>query len=257
MFEHVGKPIDDDAAARSAKSAGLTLGLLALLGGVGFAWATWKAAEVVVKAIIQDEAMVEVVLDEPDLTEALPPPPPPPPPSVAAAVEPEDPDTDVDAQPEPDEMLDEVPTLDEDPDTDIREADRPKGEEGGVEGGQEGGDAKYGVLGGVEGGVPGGQLGASRTVHRNDVQVKRCLPSVFKYPEAAENLSLGTQSCIASVHLDAEGVPVAVDVQSTCPKVFHNATREGLLQCRWYPYKSGGQKIPVQFQFKVTFVPPR
>lgn len=72
------------------------------------------------------------------------------------------------------------------------------------------------------------------------------------YPEAARALQLGKQRCLASVSIDAEGVPYAVEVTG-CPVAFHRATEEGILKWRWYPPKVGKARVAARTTIAIVY----
>jgi hypothetical protein len=52
--------------------------------------------------------------------------------------------------------------------------------------------------------------------------------------------------------IDENGVPYDAQVQD-CPKVFHEAAREGLMKWRWYAPRDGREKIKAQTIIVVRF----
>jgi hypothetical protein len=52
--------------------------------------------------------------------------------------------------------------------------------------------------------------------------------------------------------IDENGVPYDAKVQD-CPKVFHEAAREGLMKWRWYAPRDGREKIKAQTIIVVRF----
>jgi len=118
--------------------------------------------------------------------------------------------------------------------------------EGGVEGGVVGG-----VIGGVEGGVVGGKLGGGvKVFHHRDLEAKKRVQP--RYPDAASEMNLGDQKCLARVFIDEKGKPYEVVVER-CPKVFHAATKEAILKWRWYPPKDGKTKVKAQTVIGITY----
>jgi len=89
-----------------------------------------------------------------------------------------------------------------------------------------------------------------RTLHHSEVDVKRRVP--LAYPEAAAERRLGDQRCMAWVHIDAGGTPVAVEVDG-CPKVFHHPTEDALMAWRWYPPKVQGTKQAVKVRIGISY----
>ena len=109
-------------------------------------------------------------------------------------------------------MTEDIQELKEVVPEEIKSDTKPAGVEGGVEGGVVGG-VVGGVQGGVVGGVLGGQLGGVRVFHHSELEPKkRVYP---EYPEAAKELNLGDQRCLAVVFMDEEGVPY--DVRRAAP----------------------------------------
>ena len=247
MFDNVGKNLDDEAGKRTFASMVITSATVAF--GIAFTLglAAYKTVEAV-EGFIDDGDMVELIMDDEAIDEAPPPPPPPPPPPAAADAEEEE-EEDEDTEDIPDEMVEEVKELDKEPEKEVKSQKQPKGSPGGVEGGVEGG-VVGGVIGGVEGGVIGGQLGGVRVFHHRELEVKkRILPG---YPEAAKPLNLGDQRCKVQVFIDEKGIPYDAKVED-CPKVFHQATREGILKWRWYPPKADRQKVKARTTIVVNF----
>jgi hypothetical protein len=239
MFDNIGRDLDEEANKRRATAVMLTL--LGLGGTIGLVvgWGMYKAAEVLLDPQV-DEEMVELVTDE-EMADEAPPPPPPPPPAAAASEE-ETEDT-------PDEMVEDIQELKEVVPEEIKSDAKPAGMEGGVEGGVVGG-VVGGVQGGVVGGVLGGQLGGVRVFHHSELEPKkRVYP---EYPEAAKELNLGDQRCLAIVFMDEEGTPYDVRVDN-CPKVFELPTKEAMLKWRWYPPKDGKNKVKAQTTIAVTY----
>jgi Gram-negative bacterial TonB protein C-terminal len=54
------------------------------------------------------------------------------------------------------------------------------------------------------------------------------------------------------VLIDTEGVPYDATVDG-CPKVFHDAAREGILKWRWYPVRDGKDKVRAQTTIAVIY----
>jgi hypothetical protein len=65
----------------------------------------------------------------------------------------------------------------------------------------------------------------------------------------------GRQECVVDLTIDAEGMPSSVKM-IRCPEPFQAVTEAAIMRSRWYPYRVGGQKVPVQFPLKYTYVPP-
>jgi hypothetical protein len=122
---------------------------------------------------------------------------------------------------------------------------------GGMGGGIVGGVVD-GVAGGVEGGIVGGVVDGLPIAHHSELQVKkRIIPT---YPKEALKQKLGSQRCMARVSIDAAGVPYDV-VTERCPTVFHQPTKDALLQWRWYPYRSSAtkEKTAVQITLAINY----
>ena len=231
MFDSIGRDLDEEATKRSAVSFGITVGGLSVVV-FGFMAASYFVVKQVAPELLMTDEMVEVMLEE-EALEA--PPPPPPPPSSAPEEEEEE---------EPDEMVEEVQELEEKIEEEIKAKKEPAGPKGGVEGG---------VIGGVEGGVVGGRLGGPKMFHHSQLTVKKKVQPI--YPSAAETLSLGDQRCQARVFIDETGRVYDVRVDK-CPKVFHTSTQSALMQWRYYPPKSGKDKVKAQILIGVTFKKP-
>lgn len=229
MFDSIGRDLDEEANKRSAISFGITVGGLGMIA-LGFVAASYFVVKTVAPQLLLPEDMVEVMLDE-EILEA--PPPPPPPPSSA----PEE-----DEEEEPDEMIEEIKELEEKIEKEVKAKKEPAGPKGGVEGG---------VIGGVEGGTVGGT--GPMVMHSSKLTVKKQVQPI--YPAAAETLNLGDQRCRARVFIDETGRVYDVRVE-TCPKVFHTATQSALMQWRYYPPKSGKDKVKAQILIGVTFKKP-
>ena len=248
MFDNIGKDTDQDANKRRAQS--FFLSLLVIGSGVGVSvYLSYRVAEVVLEPIF-DEEMVEGIIEDAEVDDAAPPPPPPPPPPPAAADASEE---EEEEDPDPEEIPDDVKTLDKPVDDEMKNDKKPAGVEGGVEGGVAGG-VVGGVIGGVEGGVVGGQLGGGsgpKVFHHSELEVKKRVQP--EYPETARSMNLGDQRCMAKVFIDEEGVPYEVIVEK-CPNVFHPATKEAILKWRWYPPKDGKNKVKAQTTIGVTYV---
>jgi len=233
MFDSVGRDLDEEALARTAKSSLLTL----LLGGsiaAGFFAAGLFAVKEYVAPVIQEEIM-ELAQEEAEM-EAPPPPPPPPPPPAAAAQEEEQ---DEEEEPTPDEMTDEVKELKDEVKQEMKSDVKPAGVEGGVVGGVVGGQ-----LGAPAGGTP------PKVVHHSEIEWKKRYDPV--YPAQAKGLGLGEQACKVVIKIDEEGVPYDISIEG-CPKVFHEETRNALMKWRAYPLKVGGQKIKIQSTILVKY----
>jgi hypothetical protein len=230
MFDNIGTNPDEEFTKRRAAAVSITLlgvgGAIGLAIGIG----AYTAVEMVLDPNL-DEEMVELITEEqaPDA-----PPPPPPPPAAQAEEETED------VEPTPDELVEDIRELDEDVKDEMKSDLKPAGVEGGVEGG-------------VQGGVVGGRLGAGgnvRVFHHSELEVKKRIYP--EYPEAARELNLGDQRCLAIVYMDEEGVPYQVTVDN-CPKVFELPTKEAMLKWRWYPPKDGKSKVKAQTTIAVTY----
>ncbi len=234
MFEYVGKNPDEEANKRRAGALAITTVGLAALLGVTIGIAAWTAAKVV-QAVLPDEELVEVIIEDP-LMEA-PPPPPPPPPASSDAEEPDD----------PDEMTEEIKDLADKVEEEVK-SDTQKAPDAGVEGGVVGG-VIGGVVGGVVGGVLGGQLGV-RVMHHSELEYKKQIMPT--YPKAAATLNLGDVRCVAKVWIDETGTPYQVAVDG-CPEVFHTETKEAILQWRWWAPKVGKEKTKAQTSIGVVF----
>lgn len=245
MFDSVGRNIDAEAGKRQLTALVLTLVVAGSVVGGGFLYAAWMATRYIIDQIQDDSDMVEVVMEDPGMDDALPPPPPPPPPPAASTPEPDD----EDVQQNPDEMSEDIKQLDE------KVEDKVKNDKGGQEGGQEGGvvgGVEGGVVGGVVGGVIGGQLGGVRVFHHSEVKVKRRVQP--RYPDAAQDLHLGAVICRVNVFIDEKGVPYDIEPQN-CPKVFHQEVKDALYKWRWYPAKVERKAVKGQFLMAIKFVP--
>ena len=234
MFDSIGRDLDEEANKRSAISVAITIALIGA-GSLGFMAAT----ALVVKKMAPEayDEMVQIFTEEQVEDELEAPPPPPPPPPSAAPEEEDD-------EQEPDEMVEEIKELDEKIDKEIKAKKEPAGPKGGMEGG---------VIGGVEGGVVGGTLGGPKMFHHSQLTAKKKIQPI--YPSAAETLNLGDQRCQARVFIDETGRVYDVQVNK-CPKVFHTATQSALMQWRYYPPKSGKEKVKAQILIGVTFKKP-
>lgn len=232
MFDSIGRDLDEEANKRSAISFAITVGGIGA-GALAFMAASYFVVKQVAPELLVLDDMVEVMLDE-EALEA--PPPPPPPPSSAPEEE--------DEEEEPDEMVEEIKELEEKIEEEVKAKKEPAGPKGGVEGG---------VIGGVEGGVVGGTLGGPKMFHHSQLTAKKKVQPV--YPSAAETLNLGDQRCQARVFIDETGRVYDVKVDK-CPKVFHTATQSALMQWRYYPPKSGKEKVKAQILIGVTFKKP-
>ncbi|MBN2799355.1 MAG: energy transducer TonB [Deltaproteobacteria bacterium] len=249
MFDSVGKNIDEEQRKRQA----WTLGLMLLLGGLAgvttVGLGAFTATKMILEQVAESDDMIEVVIEEAE-ADLAPPPPPPPPPPPAAADEPEE-EEEPDEEPDkvnPDEMVEDVQDLEEDPSDKMQSEIKPAGVQGGVEGGVEGG-VVGGVMGGIVGGELGGQLGP-RVFHHSEVQVKRRV--VPEYPAAAKDLNLGDVDCKARVFIDEEGTPFDIQFEA-CPRVFHQSTRDAIMKWRWYPAKVNREKVQAQFIINVKY----
>jgi protein TonB len=232
LFDSVGRDLDENATKRSLLSLVITLAGLGT-GMGGFIATSYLLVKEVAPELLglEDISMVEIL--EEDLMDA-PPPPPPPPPSSG----PEEEEEDVE---EPDEMVEEIKELEEKVETEVKNKAAPTPVPGGVEGG---------VIGGVEGGVIGGTLGGARVFHHSELDVKKRVQPV--YPEAAKAMNLGDQRCKVRIFIDETGRPYDVRVEG-CPKVFHSAARNAFMKWRWYPPKSGREKVKAQILIGTTF----
>lgn len=249
MFDSVGRTLDEDAGKRQATSVGILLLLASLISCVGLLGGLFAAKQAGIELPIIDEVLTDITIE--DALPDMPPPPPPPPPPPAAADASEE-DEDDETKTTPDDVT-EVEELKDQIKDEMKSDSKPKGVVGGVEGGVEGG-VVGGVQGGVVGGVLGGVLGGGgpKVVHHSSVEWKR-QPSPV-YPSAAKGMNLGEQACKTTMRLDDKGVPTSVQVVSGCPQVFHQAVEEGLYQWRAYPVKDAGKPIPVALTVMVKFV---
>jgi protein TonB len=204
------------------------------------------AGRQVAEQIIEEEPVEVVFFD------GAPPPPPPPPPagggSKPKTEKPKDPDPEP-QEPDPEPQPDPEPT----PEPEPEEAAADAGQVGGVEGGVEGG-VVGGVVGGEIGGVLGGQLGGTGTIaiHHSQVKVKRRVdPS---YPEAARLLKLEKETCKAKLIIDEKGKPTEAEITG-CSAVFHDGSRDAVLQWRFYPYIDNGRPVKATFTVALTYLP--
>lgn len=237
MFDSLVAVSDHEAGRRNAVSFALTSSLVAagvggfLLGTV--LWATNAPPAPVVEAPM-------VFLDEPpdagggDPLPALPTPPKAPP---SKDMTPPDDVRDLTAAP-----ADDVPVA--------APAVAPAlpGSGGTGEGTGEGPGKGPGVGPGVGEGTGDGD--GVRYFDHEALGVRRQV--IPDYPEAARALQLGKQRCLASVSIDAEGVPYAVEVTG-CPSAFHRATEEGILKWRWYPPKVGKARVAARTTIAIVY----
>ena len=247
MFETVGK-----ARKQSLGQQLTSLGLTVALSGGTLLGSLWAGKQVVEEVL--DEEIVEVTF----FADAAPPPPPPPPPPAGGnktstkKKKPDEPKPDpVEVEPEPVEL---EPEPEEETAPEEEEPAEEDGVAGGVEGGEEGG-VEGGVVGGEKGGVIGGQLGGTGTsvsTHYSKVKPKRKVEP--RYPQAATDLGMGVERCIANVVIDVKGKPKSVDVLN-CPSVFHAEVKRAMMAWRFYPYKSGGTAMEANFKMPITFKP--
>jgi len=230
MFDAIGRNPDDEFTRRRATAVTITLLGTAGVVGLTIGLMAYTAVETVLDPIV-DEAMVELVTEK-----AVPDQPPPPPPPAGRADL-----TEVADEPEvvPDEVVEDVAELEEQVQDEIASSSATAGTDGGVAGGEPGG-VPHGTPGGD--GVPG--FPASELAVK-----KRIYP---EYPEAARELNLGDQRCVAVVVIDEEGVPYEVTVQG-CPSVFERPTREAMFQWRWYPPKDGPRRVKARTTIAVTY----
>jgi len=221
-------------------SAILTVTLLAFLMGVLFCYGTYWVAKEVLELNLDDEDMIEIVMDDPDLEEAPPPPPPPPPPPAAAAQE-EEPE-----EPDPEEMVEDVKELDKPIDDKVANAKADPVPSGGDADGVEGG-----VEGGVVGGVVGGVLKGPRTFHHTELRKKRQVQP--EYPEAARTMNLGDVSCKVRMFIDEKGLPYNIKFEA-CPKIFQASAQNALMRWRFYSAKDeNGTKVKAQFLLNIKY----
>jgi outer membrane biosynthesis protein TonB len=236
LFQHIGRPLDDDAPRRTATSALLLSVVSTAAAGFVFGIAAYKTVEDSFDTG-EPESQLELVavdLAEERIEEALPAPP------VAALPPPSESEpTDEEVQPTPDEMQ-EVKPLDDVVKREVATTVRPQGHPDGLPGGDPNGHPD-GTPGGDPNGRPDGQFGGGAQVfHHSELEVKRRFEP--RYPEAAKALNLGTQRCKVIVDIDEQGVPLAADVRD-CPRVFHEATRQAVLKWRWYAPRAGKRKV--------------
>jgi TonB family protein len=107
------------------------------------------------------------------------------------------------------------------------------------------------VVGGVIGGTLGG-TGTAVATHYSQVKPKRQVSP--RYPQAASDLGLGEERCIAVVFIDKKGKPTKVDVER-CSSVFHAEVKRALMSWRFYPYKTGGVATEATFKMPIRFKP--
>ena len=247
MFDTVGTHNDDEATQRSFLALLLTS---CLVGGttastLGFlAYQVAEVAQTPAPEPIDPQAFAQVDLPEEAVPQESAPPLPLPPRGIETAPDP--------IPPEPDEVAPEQrelePVTPKPMVSQVPRAGTADGSDDGLEGG---------APGGSPGGRPGGQgLGGEgdgdglRWVHQTTLEAKR-RPQIH-YPEAARGISTGDQRCVAEVHIDAQGVPVRVQVRD-CPEAFHQAAVDGLLRWRWYPPKVDGRTRGVSTKISVLF----
>jgi hypothetical protein len=247
MFDRIVAPTDEEARRRSAASLAITAALCGA-AAVGFMVGSlaWWAAPALGPG--EDDEGMNVVMVGPEGggTEEIELPKAPPRPQPQAAADPA-----AESEPDPDAE----PTAAADPQP------RPTGStessgtsEGGGDlgtgGGTGGGTTRQdGTPGGEPCEVSGGCEPVRLIEHPNPVAKRRVQP---QYPDAAKALALGEQKCVATVRIDAEGVPYQVDVAG-CPAAFHPETREALLKWRWYAAKAGGSRVASQTVVAVVY----
>ncbi|MEZ4238009.1 MAG: energy transducer TonB [Myxococcota bacterium] len=236
MFDNIGTDLDEEAARRQAKSFAVTLATAAAVAGLvgAITYATFEE----VRVTVIDSGPMVMLEAPPEKETALPAAP------KIARGEPE-------AQPEdappevPDELAQEIRDLQDDVSDQVFDAKAPAGTPDGDLNGVPDGDPE-----GTGEGPCEGPCGEVRVLHHSELSVKRRTQP--DYPEAARALSLGSQRCLVHVFIGEDGVPYDVSV-STCPKVFHEPSRQAILQWRWYPPRDGKQRIKAQTTIAIRY----
>jgi hypothetical protein len=90
----------------------------------------------------------------------------------------------------------------------------------------------------------------ARGVHHAELEMKKWVQP--DYPREAKGL--GDVKCVATVRIDAFGVPEEVTVASDCPTVLQPIVRDAILEWRWYPPKDGKQRVAAEATIAVQFV---
>ena len=96
---------------------------------------------------------------------------------------------------------------------------------------------------------PGAVQEAREFSHQELEPIRRVYPD---YPQAAKDLGLPAQRCLAVVSIDPQGVPHRVDVRE-CPEVFGPPTRDAMLQWRWVPPTHEGRPVSARTTIAVTY----
>jgi hypothetical protein len=249
MFERVGGVADEDAGRRHAVSLALTATLGgAAIGGFLLGTLSWAVVAAPAGPGASDEQMVYLDLPvEPAAASPLPPVPVAVPPAAAAP----DPPAEIDGAAEPEPTP--TPGLSSGGPTPGLSSGGPtagSGSEGG------GADAAAASVAGVVDESDGAALtgdckdcATSSTPSEGAVVRKMVQP---EYPAAARALGLADQRCTVRVEVDERGVPDSVEVEG-CPEAFHQATREGVLQWRWYPSRAAGVPSRAAATVAVTY----
>lgn len=113
-------------------------------------------------------------------------------------------------------------------------------------------DPTAGIVGGVVGPVIVPATEGVRVFHHSELRIRtRVAP---KYPEEAIGLPETAANCRVRVFIDAEGLPVRLEVEN-CPAVFHAALEDALMQWTWYPATIDGVPVPAQFLIAIKFMP--
>lgn len=234
MFDRVIQPSDDDARRRSAASFAFTSAVcVAAIGG-----------------FLLGSLLVHVATPPPALVEA---------PMVFLEASGGGPDVPLPAVPEKPRAEPVVPTEPTEPNPDAEPVvntpvvtPSPPSGGGGGTGTATGPGIGIGPpgIGTDPSGTGDGGDGTVRSFsHPKLVVRKRVDPP---YPETARALGLGEQRCLATVYIDEDGAPYQVDVEA-CPSAFHAATRQSLLEWRWYPPKDGKNRVKTQTAVGITY----
>ena len=90
-------------------------------------------------------------------------------------------------------------------------------------------------------------------VDASDVTVKRRVQP--RFPAAAmETGQPGDVTCVLVFRIDETGKPVDLEIEESCPAVYHDSLREAGWKWRFYPYKNEqGQNVHAQFSLRVKF----
>lgn len=245
MFDSIGVNPDREANKRRAGAALLTVCVTGAVGAA-LAIATWCAVGEIVGPVVAEPPMVFLEPDNSEVEPLFAPPPP----AISRGVRSE---ATTAATPVTDVPTAIVPLAAPPPDKLAEAGGDPNGkEEGRPDGVIDGKGAqiadKY-CQGDACGGTSDGG-GGVRVFHHTDLELRRQPPP--SYPAEAEALGLGETRCVATVRIDAGGVPYSV-VVSGCPDAFHAETVASLMKWRWYPPRAGKIATRAQTQIAVTY----